>query len=58
MVKNLLATAGKKRHGLVAGQGRYPRVGNGNLFQYDCLENSQERGAWRAIVHKVAKSQA
>ena len=30
---------------------------NGNLFQYSCLENSMERGAWQATVHGVAKSQ-
>ena len=33
------------------------REGNGNPLQYSCLENSMERGAWRAIVHGVAKSQ-
>ena len=31
--------------------------GNGYLFQYSCLENSMDRGAWRATVHGVAKSQ-
>ena len=25
-------------------------------FQYSCLENSMDRGAWRATVHGVAKS--
>ena len=30
-------------------------VGNGNPFQYSCLENSMNRGAWWAIVHGVAK---
>ena len=25
--------------------------------QYSCLENSMDRGAWRAMVHGVAKSQ-
>ena len=29
--------------------------GNGNLFQYSCLENSTDRGAWRAIVHGVTE---
>ena len=43
----------RKRHGL----GRSPGVGNGNSFQYSCLENSMDRGAWWAIVHGVAKSQ-
>ena len=31
--------------------------GNGNPLQYSCLENSMDRGAWRATVHGVAKSQ-
>ena len=25
--------------------------GNGNPFQYSCLENSMDRGAWRAAIH-------
>ena len=36
--------------------GRSPGVGNGNPLQYSCLENPMDRGAWRAIVHGVAKS--
>ena len=31
--------------------------GNGNPLQYSCLENPMERGAWKATVHGVAKSQ-
>ena len=31
--------------------------GNGNPFQYSCLENPIDRGAWWATVHGVAKSQ-
>ena len=30
--------------------------GNGNPFQYPCLENSMDRGAWWATVHWVVKS--
>ena len=30
--------------------------GNGNPFQYSCLENPMDRGAWGATVHGVAKS--
>ena len=30
---------------------------NGNPLQYSCLENSTDRGAWWATVHRVAKSQ-
>ena len=43
--------------GLIPGSGRSPGEGNGNPLQYSCLENSRERGAWGAIVHRVAKSQ-
>ena len=31
--------------------------GNDNLLQYSCLENFMDRGAWRATVHRTAKSQ-
>ena len=31
--------------------------GNGNPFQYSCLENSMDRKAWPATVHGIAKSQ-
>ena len=30
----------------IPGSGRSPGVGNGNLPQYSCLENSTDRGAW------------
>ena len=30
---------------------------NGNPFQYSCLGNPMDRGAWQAIVHGVTKSQ-
>ena len=42
--------------GSVPGLGRSPGEGNGNLLQYSCLENSMDRGGWRARVHGVAKS--
>ena len=59
MVKNLPANAGEARDvGLIPGWGRSPRGGNGNPFQYSCLENSMNRGAWWATVHGVAKSWA
>ena len=32
--------------------------GNGTPFQYSCLENPMDRGAWWAAVHGVAKSWA
>ena len=31
--------------------------GNGSPLQYSCLENPMDRGAWRATVHRVVKSQ-
>ena len=37
--------------------GSSPGDGNGNPLKYSCLENSMDRGAWRAIVHGVAKNQ-
>ena len=41
----------------IPGSGRSPGDGNNNPLQCSCLENSMDRGAWRAIVHGVAKSQ-
>ena len=35
----------------------FPGEGIGNPLQYSCLENSMDRGAWRATVHGVTKSQ-
>ena len=34
--------------GSIPGSERSPGGGNGNLFQYSCLENSVDREAWRA----------
>ena len=41
----------------IPGSGRSPGEGNGNPFQYSCLENPMDRGAWQATVHEVPKSQ-
>ena len=41
--------------GSIAGLGRFPEGGHGNPLQYSCLENPMDRGAWQAIVHRVAK---
>ena len=30
--------------------------GNGTPLQYSCLENPMDGGAWKAVVHGVAKS--
>ena len=42
--------------GSIPGSGRFLGEGNGNPLQYSCLENSMDRGAWRAIVQSIAKS--
>ena len=56
MVKNLPDNAGDKREvGSIPGLGRFPGEGNGDLLQYSCLENSMDRGAWRAIVHGITE---
>ena len=39
----------------IPGWGRSPGEGNGYQLQYSCLENSMDRGAWRATVHWVTK---
>ena len=55
--KNPPANAGDVRDkGSIPGSGRSFRGGHGNPLQYSCLENSMDRGAWQATVHRVAKS--
>ena len=39
----------------IPGSGRSSGERNGNPLQYSCLGNLMGRGAWRAIVHGVAK---
>ena len=41
---------------MIPGLGRSPGEGNGNPFQYSCMENPMDGGAWWATVHGVAKS--
>ena len=55
MVKNLLANAGDV--GSIPGMGQSPGEGNSNPLQYSCLRNAEDKGAWRATVHGVPKSQ-
>ena len=54
VVKNLPAKA--EDPDSVPGFGRSPGEGNGNPLQYSCLGNPMDIGAWRATVHRVAKS--
>ena len=42
--------------GSIPGLGRSPGEGNGNQFQYSCLENPMDRGAWWAAVHGIEES--
>ena len=59
MVKNLPANAGDAQNprdrDSIRAMGRYPGVGNGNPLQYSCLENSKDRGVWRATVYGFAE---
>ena len=58
VVKNPPANAGDIRDmGPIPGLGRSSAGGHGNPLQYSCLENPMDRGAWRATVHRVRKSQ-
>ena len=52
-MKNLPANA--ENSGFVPGSGSSPEGGRGNPFQYSCLENPMDRGAWQAIVHEIIK---
>ena len=49
VLKNSPANAGDTDS--ILGLGRSPGIGNGNLVQYSCLENSRDRGAWWVRVH-------
>ena len=58
MVENPPANAGDARDtGSIPRSGRSPGGGHGNPLQYSCLENPMDRGAWRATVNRVTKSQ-
>ena len=55
VVKNPPANAGDT--GSIPGSGRYSGVGKGNSFQYSCLKNPMDRGAWRLQSMGSKKSQ-
>ena len=55
VVKNPPPNAGDM--GSILRSGRSPGGGNGNPLRYFCLQNPTDRGAWRATVHRFAKSQ-
>ena len=57
MVKNPPINAGDIRDvGLIPGSRGSPGKGHDNPFQFSCLENPVDRGAWRAIVHEGTKN--
>ena len=53
VVKNLPAKAGYTS--LIPGSGRSSGERNGYPFQYFCLGNPMDRGAWWAAVHGVTR---
>ena len=57
MVKNLPADEGDIRDESSIPGSRSPGGEHGTPLQYSCLENPMDRGAWRAAVHRVARSQ-
>ena len=57
MAKNPPANVADKRDtGLVARWRRSLGVGNGNLLQYSCLENSLDRRVWWTIILWVIRT--
>ena len=57
MVKNSPTSAEDGRDaGSMPESERSPGGGNDNLLHYFCLENSMDRGAWKATVHGIAES--
>ena len=55
VVQNPLANAGNM--GWIPGWARPPGGGNGNPLQYSYLKNPMDKGARRATIHGVTKSQ-
>ena len=49
------STCNARDSGVIPGSGRSPGEVNGYPLQYSCLENSMDRGAWRATVYGVAE---
>ena len=57
VVKNPPANSGDISYtGSIPGLGRSPERGHGDPFQCSCLENPMDKGAWKAIVHRVTES--
>ena len=57
VVKNSPASAGDTRDvGSIPGSGNSLEEGMATHPGYSCLESPMDRGAWRAMVHRAAKS--
>ena len=56
LVKNLPTNTGDL--GSIRGLRRSLGEENGDPLQYSCLENPVDRGAWRAMAHRVKRSDA
>ena len=57
MIKNPRANARDKRDSdLIPDSGRSLGGGHGDPLPYSCLENPMDRGAWQAMVHRVANN--
>ena len=58
VVKNLPANAEDARDACsIPELERSTGEGDGNPLQYSCLKNLVDRGAWQAVIHRVAESQ-
>ena len=58
VVKNLPANAEDARDACsIPELERSTGEGHGNPLQYSCLKNPMDRGAWQAVIHRVAESQ-
>ena len=58
VVKYLPVSAGYAGDvGSIPGLGRSLGVGHSNPFQYSCLENPFDRGAWWSAINGIVKSQ-
>ena len=55
MVRNLPANS--RGVDLISGLERSPGGRHGHPFQYSCLGNLMDRGAWQTTVHGVTESQ-
>ena len=45
------STCNVEDRGAIPRLGRYTGEGNGNPYQYSCLENAMDRGTWWGTIH-------